>query len=424
MNVIPKHIILYVFKFFKKLYLPWLRLVCKNWADLIKERRCEVCTIIRESELITIRLLFELEKYVPLKSPKLLNMLCYKKPSPYKVQQLELFRIFGLNKCNSLWFDLIPDLETIHWLENNIDRMISHIESFIIYSELVGVIIRHDNVEMINWLCDQNIKFIISSDVLMTKENIDKLKVNDVDKFYLYVRNGYWDRKTIPSNINKYRLFHHAIANGDLDLIKYIYSIFRPPIKTIYYYIAGKNVAINEFLLSCPRQRLKIRYLRDIDRITHLKELIHLGYYTPKTKNYVKAISHQFMDVILFIEWYCQPDEDILDKVAVYCINNKINFVRSTACQVLHWSLTKKLKFTEKFISYLCSYSNQQVLEFLLQHNFKLTSDAYILAFKNAEFSFFDTLLKSGLKINDGFRYILQRGSSKATKWFNTHFYL
>lgn len=423
MNKLPKRIISYIFTFFGRKYLPWLRLVCKKWANLIKERRCDSCRIIAETEIITVGLLFELEKYVPLKSPKLLNFVCYKKFSPYKIQQLELLRHFGVDQDpTGIYFDLIPDIQTIHWLEQNGKSFHSKIRLFRkLFSKNT---IHHNNVEVINWLLDQKINFSMALDINMSKEDIDKLKIDDNYKFYLYVRNGYWDGQTFPSNVMKYKLFAHALAKQDLVLTKYIYDLFPDIAITIYnYYIVRGNLDIIEFLVSCPRQNLTIDYTPTKYIMPYLREFIRRGLFKPKSKNYIRAISHQQLDFVLFLEWYCQPDQDVLDEVAKYCTKNRIYFNISDDYSILDWALSKNLKFSEEFIDYLCTHGNQTVLEFLLQHNFTLTSNAYISALSHADYSVFDKLFEAGVKVTCRIIWFCKyRGSPKINAWMKAHF--
>ena len=253
MNELSNHILTHIFNNFTKFYRPWLRLVCKKWSTLITERICHITHIIKHSKDVSVRLWFEFENYVPLKSSRYLQILCSKPPGPTKCQQLQLALNMNLPLPTIINPDFIADYETLIFL-------ITHGVGIDIYNLKYnpppnGSSLICNDVALINWYYEQGVKFYLAKKSKISMPDIEKLNLDQTSKFYLYVRNGYFPSFLMPDNINTNKLFSCAIISQSLDLVKYV--LFNYPnikIRTYHYTLAKNNKPLLNFLYNCPRQ--------------------------------------------------------------------------------------------------------------------------------------------------------------------------
>ena len=408
--------------------MPWLRLVCRRWAGHIKERRCDICTIVKWSEQITISLWEEFKNYVPLRSENYIKFLCYKPISPNKLEQLYFAVYLGLPIPKYIDLGLINDVQTLNWLVEHNFSIRNQIEHLNKYNK--KLILHSYNEDVIKWYNQQGMSIALNFRNKLSEEQIHQSLIPIHAKNYFYIKTGNLDliKKLDLSDNCPQKLMSAAILSLSLDIIDYIYHKTEVKINTLHYAMTNLS-QIHDRLFSFSRQsKLRPSMLKNMNRLSFLTQCLDKKYYIPTNRDFIWATAYQYLDVLNWLEWYnCQPHPQIFDDITHYCQRKNILFKHPTATLILKWYASKNILPTPKFIFYISSHTSPDVIHWLLFHKIPLPNSIYLTAIKNAEYSLFDTLFEHGLTITQStkIKHLLKsRGSSKLIDWFKNHFNL
>lgn len=429
---LPSNIRKFIFDLIGENYFPLLRLVCKDWNQLLIDRnnRCSLITLVSTANLSLLKYL-EYHKFTDYSNYLYFISLCESTILPdFKIKQLEYLKSKG-TPLNELCFNSavkINDISTIKWLydnlcplpnnvliqypDNNLYEIISQLEKY-------KIKIKFDSIFVPN-IPKNIIKEWISRPNLITRTELT----------YLVYRLGYEKYAYVlyDSEIRNKLLFMSIIGNH-WSLINYLINKCSAKLCSYMWFhpIKTKNIEmLNWFHEHNAEFRNEIQYQQCEYNYIQLfkKNDMELNTWFLNKGYFKKYCPWKLAFVTFNVELYQWLWDNNIRPINVIfseeLIKKMYNF--KTIYVAMNWCIQHNLITKDYDISPLIRFNNIDLLNYYFNLGYKLSSKAYINAIKYGSCKILDWLwtrfeYQSDMKI-DTYNNIIKHGCKQMYIWF------
>lgn len=410
----------YIFSKFPNDYLPWLRMVCKKWANIITHHKCSVFTLLRITPIISIEYINQISNIFPIKHNKCLKIVLRKEYYDEKIKVLEyLCKTVDWNN-NVYNFGIIPDLETLKWVESKKFKIPTKIK------------LNKYNIELL--LYHQNIGYEILYSTKLSIPLSDINTMNFPNKLLadIYAKHDIIE-KLIPllhnktnvatNNINITSLLFTAVKYKSKSCINYLISTYGLTINIFHYKLSYYDIEFINYLFKFP-QSTKINYT-----VKSMLPLSFYKYYISVFGNYDIlswdwVIVHGRIDICDYMEWnnFMFTESDIF-KIELYFTSSfKKTIGNFKSIKMLKWFHSRYPTYTQHLINIFCIRMSERVFDWCLNNNFIIKKCIYYSAIKFYSINTIRKILNLNIEIprkKKLLELLNKRGSVQAFKIFS-----
>ena len=397
MYTCPKPLLTLIFNKFHPYYRPLLRLVCKQWSDVVRERRCDGLKIAEELPIITIPFLETLKQEFPMKNTKYFSLVCKKSFFDGKIETLKYLISIGIYRLIPRW--QIRDVKTLEFLDFikpikfTTIKLSHYSKDVVLFYEQRGVIV--------NWAKITSIP----------TDEIPHLTLTNTNKAILYAYNdSLQDLMSCVLDDVKIVLAS-AIKGRAINCIQYILNTYpQTGISLDYYEIHPNDRDFLNFLLDQ-------RQLFIANKLIGGLSLEFIQRYCQKFSAWnlhSLAIASNRIDICEFLEWHGHvAPKNILSKVVdgakPYA---EIRLALSTLVYCCHRQLD-----IQTYIDFITI--NDEILEFCIEHKLKIGWQAFVGIMEYGSLESLGFLIQQNIEIQDQdvldtlYMHLKLRGSPK-----------
>jgi len=241
MNNCNHNIFSHILSFIHRHYRPFLRLVCKKWAERIKERECRGPVMAKQCK--TMNLLQELETLFPVKNFRYIRNIANINYFPEKISLLEY--LVQKEITIKTYLQDISDIETLQWLKSKN------------YQWPAKVFLYKYDKQVFTFLQDKcDIRLFPLSFIPL--KDIEELNLNKIQTVCAYFRHGLLEKakQYIESDNDLYKAIFYAIAGNHIHCVEYLLTKIK--VRPVFYECARKNEKILDILLKYGSKKAPI----------------------------------------------------------------------------------------------------------------------------------------------------------------------
>ena len=389
----------YIFTFFHKYSLPYYRLVCKRWANIIKERRCLPTKIVEDAFSVSLELINDLEKYVPIKSEKYFRAVAFKDFYDDKIPVLSylyikqpLFR-FNLGK--------VSDVKTLQWLTQQKFVMALHLT---LYSY---------SLELLEFHQHQSRSVEIAPYIVIPKKDLSKINISNQTRADTLARHDLLHKlKNIindhPLDIKK--ILCAAVHGKAKECIQYLLTFKGLNIRTFHYWLVAHDESFVDFLLTLKQSPLiEGLYMSGLS-LPIIQKLFrrHGTAWFSDLRHLKWIIFYNRIDVAKWLEWQGLEFPSTTLRVFAKELKRPLRL----SVETLDFCHQRKFIFYTKVLENLYRHCNDDTLDWFLKHEYKIYPVAYLGLLENGSL---ESIRKLNVSLPDKHQIekaIKKRGSS------------
>ena len=412
---IYNNIVMYIFKFIPSRYLPWLRLVCKKWADKIKYRKCNATCIIIKSKQVSINFIKEMEKYFKIVNFKYIEYICQKDYYEEKIQVLKYLGQKPMYGNNIIDYGMVPDIETLEWFFQNYKYIPNKIT------------LRKYSKELLYYHQSKGYEIEYYFPFVIPLKDIDEIDIPNQVLVNIYAMNNNVETmKSIPvTDINQVLLA--AIYGKAEEAIKYLLVTYSNlAINYSNYIIHRKDKQFSNFLLSLRQKKgdLIDLYKLPVWLYIILLKQRRINKSVKMSNRYWKyAIMNNRVDICNYLEWNGSTiNNDVMENLCEFVKDKRPSSYFRLKLNIVKWMYQRLKKFDEKFVDIFSYHANDDLLKWFIEKGYQLGQRAYMSIIKFGSYQMLDYLKQQGInppKLTRNSLFLSKRNSSIFYQWFD-----